>query len=154
VAGARVTFEAPPGPMQLRLAVEGADAQVLDSENRELTVPDLTSTIFGTPAVYRARTARDIQQFRANRDAAPTAVREFQRTDRLLFRVPAYASGAVAAKILNRSGQAMSEVPVTMEGTEAVFEVPLASMPSGEYILEISAAGTDAKELVAFRISG
>ncbi len=41
-----------------------------------------------------------------------------------------------------------------MEGTEAVFEVPLASMPSGEYILEISAAGTDLKELVAFRISG
>ena len=154
VAGARVTFEAPPGPMQLRLSVEGADAQVLDSENRELTVPDLTSTIFGTPAIYRARTARDIQQFRANRDAAPTAVREFLRTDRLLLRVPAYASGAVAAKILNRAGQAMSEVPVTMEGTEAVFEVPLASMPSGEYILEISAAGTDVKELVAFRISG
>jgi VWFA-related protein len=154
VAGAHVTFEAPPGPMQLRLSVEGADAQVLDSENREVTVPDLTSTIFGTPAIYRARTARDIQQFRANRDAAPTAVREFQRTDRLLFRVPSYATGAVAAKILNRSGQAMSEVPVAMEGTDAVFEVPLASIPSGEYILEISAAGTDLKELVAFRISG
>jgi hypothetical protein len=154
VAGARVTFEAPPGPMQLRLSVEGADAQVLDSENRELTVPDLATTIFGTPAVYRARTARDIQQFRANRNATPTAVREFQRTDRLLFRVPAYANGAAAAKILNRSGQAMSEVPVAMEGTEAVFEVPLASMPAGEYILEISAAGTDVKELVAFRISG
>jgi hypothetical protein len=41
-----------------------------------------------------------------------------------------------------------------MEGTDAVFEVPLASIPSGEYILEISAAGTDLKELVAFRISG
>ncbi len=46
------------------------------------------STIFGTPAIYRARTARDIQQFRANRDLAPTAVREFLRTDRLLIRVP------------------------------------------------------------------
>ena len=154
VAGAHVTFEAPPGPMQLRLSVEGADAQVLDSESREVTVPDLASTLFGTPAIYRARTARDIQQFRTNRDLPPTAVREFQRTDRLLVRVPAYASGAVAAKILNRSGQAMSEVPVAMEGTDAVFEVPLASIPSGEYILEISAAGTDLKELVAFRISG
>ncbi len=154
VAGAHVTFEAPPGPMQLRLSVEGADAQVLDSESREVTVPDLASTLFGTPAIYRARTARDIQQFRANRDLPPTAVREFQRTDRLLIRVPAYATGAVAAKILNRAGQAMSEVPVAMEGTDAVFEVPLASIPSGEYILEISAAGNDLKELVAFRISG
>jgi hypothetical protein len=156
-AGSRVTFEAPPGSLQLRLSVEGADAQVLDAESRELTVPDLAaaSTLFGTPAIYRARTARDVQQLRANPEAAPTAIREFQRTDRLLVRIPAYgAAAAVAAKILNRAGQAISELPVAMEGTNAVFEAALASMPSGDYILEISATGTEVKELVAFRITG
>lgn len=156
VPGAKLTFEAPPGPMQLRLSVEGADSQVLDAESRELTVPDLgaATTIFGTPVVYRGRTVRDVQLLRTNRDGTPTPVREFQRTDRLLVRVPAYgAASGVAAKVLNRAGQPISELPVTMEGTDAVFEAPLAALPSGEYILEISAIGTELKELVAFRIS-
>ena len=153
--GAQVTFEAPPGPMQLRLSVEGTDAQVLDAESREVTVPDLAAaeTIFGTPAIYRARTVRDVQQLRTNRDAAPTAIREFQRTDRLLVRIPTYGASGVSAKILNRSGAAISELPVSMEGTQAVFEAQLASMPTGDYILEISASGADLKELVAFRIT-
>jgi VWFA-related protein len=155
VSGAHVTFDAPPGPMQLRLSVEGADAQVLDAESRELTVPDLAAapTIFGTPAVYRARTVRDVQQLRSNPDAAPTAVREFQRTDRLLVRIPTYGASGVSAKILNRTGQAISELPVSMEGSMAVFEAPLASMPTGDFILEISASGADLKELVAFRVT-
>ncbi len=156
-AGARVTFEAPPGALQLRLSVEGADAQVLDAETRELTIPDLTATgvLFGTPAIYRGRTVRDIQQFRANRDASPTAIREFQRTDRLLVRAPAYDNASsVAARVLNRSGQTITELPVSTEGSEVVFEMVLASLPAGEYILELSAAGSDTKELIAFRITG
>jgi hypothetical protein len=96
---------------------------------------------------------RDVQQLRTNRDAAPTAVREFQRTDRLLVRIPTYGAAGVSAKILNRSGAAISELPVSMEGTQAVFEAQLASMPTGDYILEISASGADLKELVAFRIT-
>ena len=95
-----------------------------------------------------------MQLLRTNRDGTPTPVREFQRTDRLLIRVPTYgAASGVAAKVLNRGGQPISELPVTMEGTDAVFEAPLAALPSGEYILEISAIGTELKELVAFRIS-
>ena len=154
-ASARVTFEAPPGPLQLRLSVEGADAEVLDSENRELTVPDLTAAgvVFGTPAIYRGRTVRDVQQIRASPDRAPTAIREFQRTDRLLVRTPVYGGAGVAAKILNRSGQTMTEVPVSMEGADAVFEIVLAPLPTGDYILEIGAEGSETKELVAFRIT-
>jgi hypothetical protein len=47
----------------------------------------------------------------------------------------------------------MSELPVVMEGTDAVFEMVLAPLPTGDYILEISAAGSETKELVAFRIT-
>ena len=47
----------------------------------------------------------------------------------------------------------MTELPVSLEGTEAVFEVVLAPMPTGDYILEISAVGSESKELVAFRIT-
>src|SRR6185503_19738432 len=75
----RVTFDVTPGKMQLRLSVEGADSQVLDTENREIVVPDLTSAqpLMGTPAVFRARTARDFQQLRAATDLVPIAGREF-----------------------------------------------------------------------------
>jgi hypothetical protein len=151
-----VTFDAVPGPMQLRLSVEGADAQVLDAESREITIPDLASaaTVFGTPAIYRARTVRDVQLLRTNRDGTPTAIREFRRTDRLLVRIPTYTTPpAVSAKILNRTGQAISELQVSIDGSDAVFEALLAALPTGDYILEISAAGTDVKELVAFRIT-
>jgi VWFA-related protein len=156
VPGAMVTFDAVPGPMQLRLSVEGADAQVLDAESREITIPDLASaaTVFGTPAIYRARTVRDVQLLRTNRDGTPTAIREFRRTDRLLVRIPTYTTPpAVSAKILNRTGQAISELQVSIDGSDAVFEALLAALPTGDYILEISAAGTDVKELVAFRIT-
>ena len=59
----RVSFDAAPGKMQLRLSVESAEGQVLDSEIREITVPDLTSQlVIGTPEVFHVRTVREFQQ--------------------------------------------------------------------------------------------
>jgi VWFA-related protein len=154
----RATFDAAPGPLQLRLSVETADADVLDSETRELTVPDLSAGAgFGTPRLYRARTVRDVQQVRSNPQALPTAAREFQRTDRLVIQVPVYggdgSTPTVTARLLNRAGQPMSDVPVTGERSAPVIELSLAPFPTGDYVLELSAAGTDVKELLAFRIT-
>src|SRR5262245_41605159 len=88
----RVTFEAAPGKMQLRVSVEGAGSQVLDTEVREIAVPDLTGTgtVLGTPEMFRARTVRELQQIKAEGDPIPIAAREFTRTDRLVVRIPAY----------------------------------------------------------------
>ena len=41
-APAQVTFDVPPGQLQMRIAVEGPDAQVIDTDIRELRIPDLT----------------------------------------------------------------------------------------------------------------
>jgi hypothetical protein len=160
----RVSFDVTPGKVQLRLAVEGTGAQVLDSEMREISVPDLTSpqTALGTPAVLRGRNAREFQQIKADPDAVPLATREFSRTDRLLIRVPAYGPGAttpaLAVHLLNRTGQSMIEVPVAPSGKpgEQQIDLPLASLAPGEYVIEIKAAGDgdDAKELVGFRVVG
>lgn len=161
----RVTFEVPPGKIQLRVSVEGAAAQVLDSEVRELIVPDLTSphTALGTPAVFRARTVREFAQLKADPDAVPLTLREFGRTDRLLIRVPAYGPAGVAptltAKLLNRAGQAMADLPVTAPATPAglaQIELMLSGLAAGEYILEVKATGLggEAKELVGFRVTG
>jgi VWFA-related protein len=161
-APARATFVVPPGSVQLRVSVEGASSQVLDSETREISVPDLTGPqILGTPAVLRARNARELQQLKNDPDAVPHAMREFARSERLLVRVPAYGPGdtalPVSVHLLNRSGKSMSEVPTTESGLSGIqqIDLPLAGLAPGEYVLEIkSQAGDGAKQLVAFRVTG
>lgn len=159
-----VSFDASPGTMQLRVSVEGVDAQVLDTETRDIAVPDLTSPrpALGTPRVLRARTARELLQLKAEPDSVPTPAREFSRTDRLLVRVPVYGPGAstpaLSVHVLNRAGQAMTELAVAPGGAPTVqqIEVPLAGLAPGEYLIEIKAAGEggDVTELVGFRVTG
>jgi len=160
----RVTFDAAPGKMQLRVSVEGTGSQVLDTEVRDITVPDLTSaqTVLGTPAVFRARTVRELQQLKADPDAVPVPGREFSRSDRMLIRVPAYGPGGTSPKLtvhlLNRAGSAMIELtagPAPAQ-TEQMIDVPLTGLAPGEYVVEIKADGdgANAQQLVGFRVTG
>jgi VWFA-related protein len=161
-----VAFDAPPGKLRLKVAVEGNGGTTLDNEDRELTVPDLTGPDLrlSTPRVFVARTAREYQQVKAAPTATPTANREFRRTDRMLVRVePVVASGVTAtvtARLLNKQGQKMLELPADAAPGASVdrqVELPLASLPVGEYLLEVSATAADAAavtELVAFRVTG
>ncbi len=158
----RVTFDVPAGAVQLRLSIEGADAEQIDSEQRVITVPDLTAPlVLGTPELVRARTARDLETARANPSPVPTASRDFLRTERLLVRVAAYGPGGTApvvtARLLNRSGDGMSALVATAAPDGPILiEVPLAALPLGEYIVEITATGEggEVKELAGFRITG
>ncbi len=159
-AGGTTSFEVPPGPLQLRISVEGARGEVLDSASRELTVPDFTTVqvSLGTPRFYRARTVRELQTLKANRDAAPAAGRDFSRTQRLLIRADAYGPGGsqptVTARLLNRAGSPMNDLPVQMDGAMATIELTLANLAAAEYILELTAkteAGS-AQELLAFKV--
>jgi len=159
----RVSFDVAPGKIQLRISVEGAVSQVLDSETREISVPDLTSAqaTLGTASVLRARTAREFQQLRTDGDAVPTAGREFSRTEHLLVRVPAYGPGGTAptlnVHLLNRAGSPMNELkaePAPKTGEQQI-DLPIAGLPPGEYVLEIKAGDAgDASELVGFRVTG
>jgi VWFA-related protein len=156
----RVTFDANPGALQMHLSVEGSASQVLDTETREITVPDLTAAqpVLGTPEFFHARTARELQQIKANPDPIPAAAREFSRTDRLLIRVPVYGPGGTApplsVHLLNRAGQPMSELPATpaAAGDTQEIDLPLAGLAAGEYILEVK-SGDDARQLVGFRVT-
>jgi hypothetical protein len=160
----RVVFDAPPGKVQLRISVEGASSQVLDSEVREIAVPDLTSAqpTLGTPSVLRARTLPEFNRLKADGDAVPIAIREFNRIERLLIRVPAYGPGGTApvlkVHVLNRAGNAMNELQAapSPKAGEQQIELPLAAYPPGEYVVEIKAGDQDgdAKELLGFRVTG
>jgi hypothetical protein len=157
-----VTFDAPPGQLQMRLRVEGEQGQVLDSATRELTIPDYTQVqvSLGTPRIYRARTARDVQVIRSNPATAPTVDREFSRTERLLIRVDGYAPGettpTVSGRLLNRGGSSMADLPFKSAGG-ATFEteLPLSALAAGEYLIEFNASTESGKaqDTIAFRIN-
>jgi VWFA-related protein len=159
-APASASFDVPPGRMQLRVSVQTATGQVMDSSTSDVTVPDYTTpqVAFGTPRLFRARTPRDVQALKANPAAVPAADRTFARTERLFVRVDAYAPGsaapAVTARLLNRAGTPMLDVPVQMSDAGAEMEMSFAALAAGDYLLELSAkaeAGS-AQALVAFRV--
>jgi VWFA-related protein len=151
----RVVFDAPPGKMELRISVEDArGGDVLDNEIRDVTIPDLTSPdpALSTPRVFRARTARDFQMAARDAEAVPVAGREFLRTDRLLIRFDVYGADAPTARLLNRNGNKMADVPVTattVGGTHQI-DLGLGAFPPGEYLVEISVGSV--KELIPMKV--
>ena len=159
----QVSFEVPPGRLQLRMGVTGENGQ-LDADDREVMVPDLSKTdvAFATPRVYVARTARDFQMIRKDENVAPTALREFRRTERLVAKVDTYSPGnapvAVTARMLNRQGDKLVDIPVTSPaGQPHMIDLPLAAFAPGEYLLELSGAVSGQEpvvELIAFRVEG
>jgi VWFA-related protein len=159
--GASASFDVPPGPIELRMIVESDRGQVIDSSTRTLQIPDFTKTqvAIGTPKVFRARTAREFVLARNNPSAVPTAARDFSRTERLLIRFDAYANGgaapAVTAKLLNRAGQKMSDIPVQANaGQPFQIDFILAPLAAGEYILELDAKSADntAQQMIGFKV--
>ena len=159
--GAAVSFAAPPGQLDLRMIVENTRGQVIDSVTQSFTVPDYTRTqvSFSTPRLYRARTAREALLVRNNPDATPTTSREFSRGERLIIRLDAYAAGGtkpeVTAKLLNRTGTTMADVPIhALEGKPYQIDFPLASLAAGEYLIQVNAktASGTAQELIGFKV--
>jgi VWFA-related protein len=163
--GGRLTFAAAPGPLQLKMSIEGAAGQVLDSDFRDLVIPDYTKTeaALSEPAIFRARTQRDLVAIAGDPQAMPTTAREFSRTERLLIRIAAYTPGgsttAPAAQLLNRDGKKMSDLVVKpfAPGGEGMYqtELPLAGLPAGEFIVQLSIPGEggEQKRMVGLRVT-
>ncbi len=158
-----VTFEVPPGKVQMKVAVEGEGSMTLDSDARELNVPDLSApdVSLSTPAVFRARTGPEAQALGKDPNAVPTIAREFRRTERLVIRSQAYGPGtdvpAVTARLLNRSGTPMQDLPVPIPPASGAvqLDLPLSGLAPGEYLVELKAKGAvgEAKQLIAFRVT-
>jgi VWFA-related protein len=158
---ARAVFDMAPGRLRLRMAIQDAASQTLDSDVRSLSIRDMgTGVSIATPEVMRARNAREFRALDAA--AVPVVSREFSRTERLLIRFHAYGPGddrpQVSARLLSRGGSAMRELPIAgpSSGTaEHEVDVPLAGLAAGEYVIELvvtSAAG-NAKDLIDFRVT-
>ena len=160
---AQVTFDVNPGRLQLNVSVEGGSAQVIDTSTSEITVPDLTApqVALSTPRVLRARNALEFRGLSSSPDSVPVASRDFRRTDRLLVRFETYGPGETrppaTARLLNRAGQPMSDLPVTVSAPGShQIDLPLAGLAPGDYILEISTKDGDgaATAVVPVRVAG
>jgi VWFA-related protein len=162
-SGGTVSFQAPPGPLDLRLTIEGDGTGTLDVEDRDLVVPDLAApaVTLTTPKVWAARNAREFTQITtAEPPPPPAAGREFRRTERLLVRFEAFAPGTVpptaAARLLNQQGTKMTDVTVASPAGGAFqIDLPLANLAAGQYLLELTATADGhepVSELVAFRV--
>jgi VWFA-related protein len=158
----RAAFDAPPGRLRLRMSIEDAAGQPIDTDVREISIRDLKGPVaLSTAEILRTRNEREFRVADADPDSVPVAAREFSRTERLLVRVRAYAPGAlprVSAKLLNRMGQTMRELRVVAPaaaGGAFHCDLPLAALAPGEYHLELSATGPagEAKDLIGFRVT-
>jgi VWFA-related protein len=162
-AGSKVTFAATPGRMQVRVTVQNAKGQVLDTFQQEIAIPDFSGTDLklSTPEVLRARTPREYQAITRDADPVPTSLREFRRTDRLLIRFFAHSPGGtppeITVRLLNRVGQKMVDLPLQAPTDPAQpyqIDLPLAGLSPAEYVIEIHAKGVsgESSELIAIKV--
>ena len=95
----RAEFDAPVGRVQLDMTIFGERGDKLDVDARDLEVPNLkgpTPLVLLPPVVLATRSAREFRDVTADLNAAPSPLREFSRTERLLIRVPAYTTAGEA----------------------------------------------------------
>lgn len=160
----RLSFTAAAGTLNLRTTIRDAAGQIVDEDKHQVQVPDFAGApiSLSSPIVLRARNPLELRTLRATADALPYAGREFSRTDRLFVRFAVHGAGAsaamVTARLLNKSGAALSTLNVTAgasPGDGFEIDLPLASVARGDYLIEIVAAAGDdrARELVPMRVA-
>jgi hypothetical protein len=157
----RAVFDAPPGSLRLRMKIEDASNEQVDSDVREISVRDLRGAVaLSTPEFLRARNAREFRALNTAADAVPVSSRQFSRTEHILVRFAVYAPEGqpptVAARLLNRLGQPMRTLDVrpAPDGEHAV-DLMLASLATGDYQLELVVTSPAGKtsELLNFRVT-
>jgi hypothetical protein len=158
----RAEFDAPPGGVQLDMIILGIAGDKLDVDARDLEVPATKGAVpLLLPAMLMpTQSAREFRAVIDDANPSPVPSREFRRTERLVIRVPAYASGsrvAVTGRLLNRLAQPMRELDVLPDGGGvSQFDLPLAPLAPGEYYLLFSVAGPagPVNQRVGFKITG
>ena len=152
-----VSFTSPPGTIQLDLTIQDSSGDMIDREQRTITVPDVQKTTLAltTPILSRARSAAEFRNMSSAPDPVAFAGRDFTRSDRLLLRVAPYGTASsdaeVTAQLVGPRGTTLAELPIHSEGEGAGFrlDLPLSSLATGEFLIAI-AARTPAERVETF----
>jgi VWFA-related protein len=164
-AADRAEFDAPAGVVQLDMSILGERGEQLDTDARDVEVPDLKPrrTLLLPPVLLATRSAREFRVASSEVDASPDPSREFRRTDRLLIRVPALSGATepprVTAQLLNRTGQKLWDlviVPGDAGAGVSQFDLPLAPLAPGDYLLQFTATSEaePVEQRVSFKVTG
>jgi len=160
----RASFVAEPGVVNLEMTIHGADGRTLDSDYRQLQIPDLkvTKLTFATLEVMRTLSAREFATLAADPVGAPVSSRIFSRIERLLLRLPVYGiqSGnlSITATLTNRTGtpiRGLTQVPGSLPANTVQFDLPLSFLPPDDYRVELRATSGDqqAVTVLQFRVT-
>ena len=161
----KVTFDAPAGPIRIRVTTMNGRGQKLDTSDLTDLVPDFSSpsTTITTPQMFRASSPYAIGVIRKSSSPLPSATRLFLHAERILMRFDVYAPGAVpppvTLRVLTHAGLPLSDLPAPtlLSGNTFESDINLATFtPPGDFILEIT-AGTGADKtvkLIAIRVKG
>jgi VWFA-related protein len=161
--GEPARFNVTAGRVEIDMRLFDAAGVLLDSDIRDVTVPDVArdkSVIVLSPQIIRARTMNDFREAVEDPAAIPTASRSFARSDRLVIRVPAWATAGekvtTGVRLLNRVGQPIRALDETSPAGISQFELPLSWLAPGEYYLEFSGRTDrlESRERVSIRITG
>jgi VWFA-related protein len=84
----------------------------------------------------------------------PVSRREFRRTDTIVVRAATTGEPALTARLLDRHGQRLADMPVTPATSACELTLALGNLGPGDYVIELSARGTadSARQYIAFRL--
>jgi hypothetical protein len=160
----RARFEVPPGRVELDLSILDEVGRHLDSDVRDVDVPDLSA--LGQPGpvllpveVICLRPGRASEATPRSDALASYAARGCPRGSRLTVRVPAADPTGVpvrvTARLLNRAGQTMRALePDPGAERPTQFALPLVSLAPGQYAIEVTAENRHGavSDRVTFRV--
>ncbi|HJR57909.1 MAG TPA: VWA domain-containing protein [Vicinamibacterales bacterium] len=156
------TFEVPPGPLQISMAIAGAAGRVLDTDVRYIEVPrlDASRPHIAAVEIVRPRSLPEFRVMQSDPAVMPTEVRDFHRRDHLLVRVRAFAAAGspeVQLTLLNRVGHPLLAL-TQLEPVDGArqFALPFARYPRGEYRLLVRATsgGETVTQVLTIRLIG
>jgi VWFA-related protein len=106
------------------------------------------------PAVARLLAPPTIAVVQGRTVGEPAVRWEFRRTDTLAVRAATIGTPVVTARLLDRLGRHLVDLPITVTEGACQLTLPLGSLAQGDYVIELSAlANTEAvQQLVAFRV--
>ena len=84
----------------------------------------------------------------------PISRREFRRTDTIVVRAETTGAPVVTARLLDRHGMPLTDVPVKPGDGACELTLTLGNLGAGDYVIELSANGTagSARQYLAFRV--
>jgi len=84
----------------------------------------------------------------------PVTRREFHRTDTIVVRAETTRGPVVSGRLLDKRGQALTDLPATQAGATFELRLPLGNLGPGDYVIELTARAGDetAHQFLAFRL--